>query len=222
MLKSTLIDGKSYSHGTTYRVSSCPLPASAGASSSLIGVRASSVKSIFARFAQGGAATTGNSSNGIFDSSNPSINSYAFNVASQKYPQNPVNPLLFPGNAMTNLQRAIGSFNNANFISAITPQFYCKLSAGGTNQGFGVASTQDYNWNTGSDPFNQSRFFIGENLEVCAKKGLLTGINATSAPMFFECNIAQTPTNAHTIYFIVAIDHIIIHNHEDGTLETRT
>ena len=80
MLDATLVDGKSYIHGTTYRTSSASLPAGAGSTSLLAGIRASSVKSLFCRFAQGGPASTSNSSNGKYDSVNPLLNSICFNV----------------------------------------------------------------------------------------------------------------------------------------------
>ena len=55
MLDQTLVDGKSYIHGVTYRSSSTTLPATSGSTSLLAGIRASSVKSLFARFVDGGA-----------------------------------------------------------------------------------------------------------------------------------------------------------------------
>ena len=48
LLDDTLVDGKAYIHGTTYRTSSSTLPAAtSGTTSLLAGIRASSVKSIF-------------------------------------------------------------------------------------------------------------------------------------------------------------------------------
>ena len=94
MLDATLVDGKSYIHGTTYRTSSASLPAGAGSTSLLAGIRASSVKSLFCRFAQGGLASTSDSSNGKYDSVNPLLNSICFNVGGIKYLQTPINPLL--------------------------------------------------------------------------------------------------------------------------------
>jgi hypothetical protein len=61
MLDQTLVDGKSYIHGVTYRSSSTSLPATSGSTSLLAGIRASSVKSLFARFVDGGAISTTNS-----------------------------------------------------------------------------------------------------------------------------------------------------------------
>ena len=74
MLDQTLVDGKSYIHGTTWRTSTASLPASAGSMSLLAGIRASSVKSLFVRFAQNGAATTTNTFHGKYDSFMPLLN----------------------------------------------------------------------------------------------------------------------------------------------------
>ena len=96
MLDKTLVDGKCYSHGVTYRTSTATLPSTTGSVSLLAGIRASSVKSLFARFYENGALSTVNSSNGKFDSKNPMINSIAYNIARTRYPQVPIYPLLSP------------------------------------------------------------------------------------------------------------------------------
>ena len=134
MLDQTLVDGKSYIHGTTYRTSSASLPAVSGFTSLLAGVRASSVKSLFCRFVPSGAATAANGLHGKYNSFNPLANSINFSVGGIKFPQMPINPLLSPSQAFRETQMAIGSFNKAQFQSCITPTNYCRLSAGGTAQ----------------------------------------------------------------------------------------
>ena len=60
MLDNTLIDGKAYSHGITYRTSSATVNSgSSGAQSVLAGIRASSVKSLFARFFDSSSGVNG-------------------------------------------------------------------------------------------------------------------------------------------------------------------
>ena len=221
MLDATLVDGKSYIHGTTYRTSSASLPAGAGSTSLLAGIRASSVKSLFYRFAQGGAASTSNSSNGKYDSVNPLLNSICFNVGGIKYFQTPINPLLRPSQAFCETQMAIGPFNNSQFQSSIIPSQYCKLSAGGTAQALTVGSTQEYNWNLNSSNASQSQFIFGENVEVVARRGLLSGLNCTSAPIFVEMNSAAAPTNSHTMYCIAMLDQVLIHDVKSGDLSVR-
>ena len=221
MLDQTLVDGKSYIHGTTYRTASASLPAVSGTTSLLAGIRASSVKSLFSRFAQSGTANTSNSLNGKYDSVNPIINSINYSVGGIKYPQTPINPLLAPSQAFRETQMAVGSFNNSQFQSSITPAKYCKLSAGGTSQGLTIGQTQEYSWSLGSNVNSQNLFIFGENVEVCARRGLLSGLNCTSAPIFVEMNIASAPTNAHTLYCIGMLDHVVIHDVRSGDIQVR-
>ena len=138
-----------------------------------------------------------------------------------KYPQTPINPLLNPSQAFRETQMAIGSFNNSQFQSCITPTQYCKLSVGGTAQAVSVGGTQEYSWNLGSDPSKQAQFIFGENVEVVAKRGLLSGLNCTSAPIFVEANIASAPTNSHTMYVIAMLDQVLIHDVNSGDISVR-
>ena len=107
------------------------LPAnSQGNTSLLAGIRASSVKSIFTRFAQN--TLTVNNLHGKFNSFNPSISSINFSIGGLKYPQTPINPLLSPSQSYRETQIAVGSFNSTQFTSSIPPTLYCRLSAGST------------------------------------------------------------------------------------------
>lgn len=222
LLDNTLVDGKSYIHGTTYRTSSATLPAtSSGSTSLLCGIRASSVKSLFTRFVDGGVASLNNSVNGKYDSKNPILNSVNYNVGGIKFPQTPINPLLSPSQAFRETQMAIGSFNNSQFQSAITPKNYCKLSAGGTGQTATGGATQEYTWDLGSSSAAQCQFIFGENVEVVSKRGLLSGLNCTSAPIFVEFNIASAITNSHIVYCIAMLDHVIIHDVRSGDIQVR-
>jgi len=222
MLDQTLVNGKSYIHGTTYRTSSASLPAVSGFTSLLAGIRASSVKSLFCRFVPSGAATAANGLHGKYNSFNPICNNISYSVGGIKFPQTPINPLLLPSQAFRETQMAIGSFNNAQFQSCITPTNYCRLSAGGTGQALTVGATQEYSWTVGGDVVNaQSQFIFGENVEICARRGLLSGLNCTSAPIFVELNIATAPTNAHTVYVQAMLDHVVIHDVRNGDIQIR-
>ena len=220
MLDATLVDGKSYIHGTTYRSTSTTLPSTVGTTSLLAGIRASSVKSLFTRFVEGGAASATNA-NGIYNSVCPLLNSINYNIGGIRYPQSNVNPLQFPSQAFRETQMAIGSFNNAQFQSAISPANYCKLSAGGTAQSFTTGTNQDARWSIGSAPNNQSQFVFGVCTEIVAKRGLLSGLNCTSAPIFVEMSSAAAPTNVHTCYVIGMLDHVIIHDVRSGDIQVR-
>jgi hypothetical protein len=221
MLDATLPDKKAYIHGTTYKTSSISMPAVAGSQSLLAGIRGSSIKSLFARFQDGGTQSTTNSINGKYDSKNPMLNSINFNVGGQKLPNNPINPLLNPSRAFRALQMASGSFNNASFQSCMVPSAYCKLAAGGTAQGATVGGTQAYYWNLGSAQTGLCQFIYGEDLEVVARRGLMSGMNCNSAPVFVEFNAASAPTNAQVLYVHALSDVVYIHDVVTGDVQVR-
>lgn len=221
MLDASLPDKKAYIHGQTYKTSSISMPAVAGSQSLLAGIRGSSIKSLFVRFQDGGVQSTTNSINGKYDSKNPMINSINFNVGGQRIPNNPVNPLLNPSRAFRALQMASGSFNNASFQSAMTPPQYCKLAAGGTAQSATTGATQAYFWNLGSVQTGLCQFIYGEDLEVVARRGLMSGLNCNSAPVFVEFNASSVPTNAQVVYVHALSDCIYIHDLSTGDVQVR-
>lgn len=116
---------------------------------------------------------------------------------------------------------AIGAFNNAQFQSAIIPTSYCKLSAGGTAQALTVGGTQDYTYSLGSSATQLAQFIYGENLEVVAKRGLMSGISCVNAPVFIEVNCSQLPTNSHQVYVQAMVDAVFIHDVRTGDIQVR-
>ena len=215
-------EGKmAYIHGVTYRTSTASIPAgTTGAVTLLAGIRASSVKSLFCRFAQSGDAGTTNSCNGKYDSTCPMLNSINYSVCGMRYPQNPTNVLLSPANSMRETSMAIGSFNNSMFQSSIIPHQYCKLSAGGSPQSL-HNTQQAWEWNLGTTVYSCAQYIYAVCLEVIAKRGLLSGINCTSSGIFVEMNIAAPPINNHTVYIIAMCDQILCHNTVTGDLQVR-
>lgn len=221
MLDQTLADGKAYIHGTSYRTATATIPAgTSGAQSLLVGIRASSVKSLFARFFDGGSASTTNSINGKFDSKNPSINRLNWSIGGIKFPQSSINPLLEPAQAFRETQMAVGSWNNYLFTSGITPANYCKLAVGGTAPG-NTSTTADFNYTTGTSASAQAQFIFGVNTEVVMRRGLLSGYNCTAAPIFLEANLGASVTNSNTLYGISMIDCIVIHDVRSGDIQVR-
>lgn len=221
MLDATLPDKKAYIHGTTYKTSSITFPAVAGSQSLLAGIRGSSIKSLFCRFQDLGTQSTTNSMNGKYDSKLPSINAINFNVGGQRLPSNPVNPLLNPSRAFRALQMASGSFNNATFQSCMVPSAYCKLAAGGTAQGATVGNSQAYYWNLGSVQTGLCQFIYGEDLEIVSRRGLMSGLNCNSAPVFVEFNVATAPTNSQNLYVHALGDVVYIHDIVTGDVQVR-
>jgi len=221
MIDATLPDKKAYIHGTTFKTSSISMPAVSGSQSLLAGIRGSSIKSLFARFQDGGAQSTTNSINGKYDSKLPLLNSINFNIAGMRYPNNPINPLLNPSRAFRALQMASGAYNNSSFQSCMPPAQYCKLSAGGTAQAVTVGATQAYFWNLGSAQSSLCQFIYGEDLEVVARRGLMSGLNCNSAPVFVEFNAAAAPTNAQILFVHALGDVVYIHDTATGDVQVR-
>jgi hypothetical protein len=219
LVDETLLNGVSYSHGTTYRTSTTALPSgTSGAVSLLSGIRGSSIKTLITRFQESSLA---NNISGKYNSKNPNVNSIAFNIGGIKFPQTVTNPLALPANAFEQLQKAMGSFNSTQYNSAISPAIYMRLSAGGNAQAF-TNSGQDYNYTNGASTVTcQDMFLWGQNLEICAKRGVLSGLNCSSAPIFVDLNIASANTNAHNMIVIAMQDSILIHNVITGDLQVR-
>lgn len=221
MIDATLPDKKAYIHGTTFKTSSISMPAVSGSQSLLAGIRGSSIKSLFCRFQDGGTQSTTNSINGKYDSKLPLLNSINFNIAGMRYPNNPINPLLQPSRAFRALQMASGAFNNSAFQSAMPPAQYCKLAAGGTAQAVTVGATQAYFWNLGSAQSSLCQFIYGEDLEVVARRGLMSGLNCNSAPVFVEFNASAAPTNAQILFVHALGDVVYIHDTATGDVQVR-
>ena len=221
MIDNSLIDGKFYSHGMTYKTSSTVLPATSGTVSLLSGLRGSSLKSMITRF-QENALTTAGGCNGKYDSKCPSINSFNYSVGGVKYPQSSVNCLTQPALAFSNTLMAVGSFNNAVYQASIVPSQYCVLSAGGTAQSLTNTNGSDHNWAVSATAGTKcAQFFFGQNLERCARKGLFSGIDIVSAPVFIELGIATAPTNTHNVYNIGMFDAVYIHDVQSGLIQVR-
>jgi hypothetical protein len=219
MLDNSLVGGKSYIHGITYRTSTNTLPATSGSVSLLAGLRGSSVKSLFARF-HDTPLTAAGSINHKYDSKNPMASQIGFNIGGQRYPPIPVNALLQPSLSFRELQSAIGSFNSTEYSYGAITDYYCKLSAGGTAQGL-ASTTQDYAYNLGTTPLGQSLFMFGTNTEDCAKRGVLSGLNCNASPIFLELNISTAPTNTHNVYVIGQLDQILVHDVMTGDIQVR-
>ena len=222
MLDQTLVNNQAYIHGVSYRVTTNTIPAGTSGNISLLaGIRNSSVKSIFVKYVDNLVNSLNNGSvNSKFDGKNPSINSWALSIGGQRLPTNPLNPLLQPSQSFSECEKAIGSFNNAQFQSCITRARYCKLARGGTDP-VDTSTTTDRNYSLASSGTAQCQFFMGYCLETCAKRGLLSGLNCASAPVFVENNLAASCTNAQLVYVMAMIDCIFIHSVDTGDISVR-
>ena len=117
---------------------------------------------------------------------------------------------------------AIGAFNSTEFQSSIVPSRYCVLSAGGTATPAAGSQTQAWDYQSvQSNAAALSSFIFGENVEVCAKRGVMSGLNCTSAPIFLELNFANTITNSHNVFVQAMINVIYIHDVNTGSVDVR-
>lgn len=220
MVDSALIDGKSYTHGVTYKTSSTSLPATTGSVSLLSGLRGSSLKSLITRHQENLLSSAGEV-NGKYGSKCPNATSFNYSIGGVKYPQQTINPLSQPALAYTETLKAVGCFNTALYQPSIQPNSYCVLSAGGTAQSYTNTNGSDYNWAvTSSANTFQDAFFIGQNLERIAKRGIFSGIDCTSAPIFVEETIAAL-SNPHIVYNIGIFDVVYIHDIQSGLIQVR-
>jgi hypothetical protein len=220
MVDASLIDGKSYTHGVTYKTSSTSLPATSGSVSLLSGLRGSSLKSLITRH-QENVLTTAGDVNGKFGSKCPNTTSFNYSIGGVKYPQQSINPLSNPSLAYTEVLKAVGCFNTSLYNPSIQPSSYTVLSVGGVAQAYTNTNGSDYNWNTtASSATVQNAFFIGQNLERIAKKGIFSGLDVTSSPIFVEETITAL-TNAHIVYNIGIFDVVYIHDVQSGLIQVR-
>jgi hypothetical protein len=221
MLDQTLVNNQAYIHGVSYRVTSNTIPAGTSGNLSLLaGIRNSSVKSLFVKYVDNKVDEDLSSLNSKYDGKNPSINAWALQIGGMRYPSNPLNPLLQPSQSFSECEKAIGSFNNAQFQSCITRARYCKLAKGATAPA-DASTSIDRNYTLVSAASAQCQFFMGYCLEVCAKRGLLSGLNCSSAPVFVENNIATAVSNAQLVYVMAMIDCIFIHDVSTGDISVR-
>jgi hypothetical protein len=230
-----LVNGISYVSGQTYRTSSTTIPAgSTGAQSLLVGLRGSSVKSLFARFQDGGAnagdaATVAarNSVNGKYDSKLPNANSICFNIqGTGRMPNVPVNPLLSPANSMREVQMAFGNFYSNTQTTSVIPSQYCKLCDSAARAAVGaltytLGTTQDITWNYASAITSQCAYLFGVNTEVVSRRGLFSGLNCLTSPIFLELNIGTANTNSVTAYVTALLDCVYIHDVTSGNISVR-
>ena len=216
---SSLPDGKMYLKGSTYKTTTSLIPAATSGVLNLpIGITGSSVRSLFARFYEAGAAGTNNSSYGKYDSKNPNLNQYGWNIGGIQVPPSLYNPLLYPSQTYRSYLMALGTFNSSQFKSGIPYGDYCKLCAGGVVAANGT--TQDSNYSLYSLTNQQCEFLLGENLETIPRRGLLSGRDLTFQKVNLVLSTAVANTNAITVYTHALLDCVTIVDVHSGSAVT--
>lgn len=212
--------GPKFYNGTTWRSSTATIAAgAAGAITSLVGVRGSSVRSLFVRATEvTSAPSTSACVNGAFDSKALTATSLAWNIGGMSIPSNPVNVINNPSLCFLQTQQAYNSYDPSTFKSSVVPSRYFTYIPSGTalptdaDQIFTVAGNA-------SSVASQSMWAWGISLETVAKMGILDGVNLNGSSTFLQSTLATGPTNAVTLFFLAKMD--VIYVIESGQVQVR-
>jgi hypothetical protein len=213
---------KTYIRTQSYRQASNNITSGTGVGTAdmVVGLRFSSVKSIYAQCYIGGAGTAGYGIEGKFSGINPNLTQgTCFNIAGQNFPQRTLDPSGKPNDCFAELLKAQGSLSFTTYNSCINKLAYLRSStANGLNatnqQAFtayldpsGNATTNDTNLIS-----NGNLNYLAQDLEVVARKNsLLSGISTLSSPTYFKTQIGATLSTAtlHTYNFWAFFDCIL-------------
>jgi hypothetical protein len=210
--------GVQYYSGITYRASTATLPAGTSGSVSLLtGLRGSSVRGIWTRCTQGGVLDASGCLNFVYDSKLFQATSAQYNINGINYPPNPIDLIHAPATAFAALQESNSHFNNYDFKSTITPLRYCAYVLGGT-----LANDADARITAGlSSADNLCSFAYGCNLEKVSKAGIMDGLNANQANVYFNAVLANGADRVLTFIFIAKQDVIYVHDTTTGQISVR-
>jgi hypothetical protein len=192
----------------SYRQASNILAASSGVGSNdlLVGIRVSSLKSIYM------ACAPTNAMEMKFAGVNPNLDQgTCFVIAGQNYPQRTMSPSSKPADCFMELQKSFGALNLSVFNGCMTKTGYYTSSTAYNYMAAYQASATQATPTTITIFSNPNQFYLGVDTEVVARKAnLLSGINVNSSPMFFRAQIGtQLSANQHTLYFFGFYDLIL-------------
>lgn len=188
----------------TYRQASNTLPASSGAGTNdlLVGIRVSSLKSIFMACSNAGA---GQAAEGKYAGINPNLDQgTCYIIGGQNYPQRTLNPSSRPGDAFFETQKALGALQYNVFNGCIG-----KAGWNVSSTAYGLCAA--FNATAANVLTKPNQFYLGIDVETVARKeNLLSGINVNSSPFFFRSQIGSTlSAHTHTLNFFGYYDVIL-------------
>jgi len=175
----------------TYRQASNTLASgSSGTNDLLVGIRVSSLKSMFLCCSNSGGVNP--ALEGKFAGVNPNLDQGScYIISGGQYPQRTLNPSGRPADSYMETQKALGALSYNVFNGCISKNAYTASSG---NYGLCTA----FNSNVANIMTDPNQFFLGIDTEVIARKqNLLSGINVNSSPMFFRAQIGSA-LSAHT------------------------
>jgi len=203
--------GPKFYNAVTWRSSTSTIAAStAGAVTSLVGVRGTSVRGLWVRATEVTASpSTTACINGAFDSKALTATALNWSIGGQAVPSNPVSVINNPALCFMQSHQAYNSFDPYSFRSSVVPSRYLVYIPSSTSlptdadQLFTVAGNA-------SSATSQAMWNWGISLEKVAKLGIMDGENLNASSTFLQSTIATGPTNAVTLFFIAKMDVIYV------------
>jgi hypothetical protein len=175
----------------TYRQASNILaPSSSGTNDLLVGIRVSSLKSMYLCCSNSGG--TNPAIEGKFAGINPNLDQgTCYIVAGNNIPQRALSPSSKISDAYMSTQKALGALSFDIFNGAISKNAYAIAATT-----YGLCN--NFNGDRDNIMTRPNQFFLGVDMEVVSRKqNLLSGINVNSSPMFFRAQIGSA-LSAHT------------------------
>lgn len=200
-----------YVHGVTQRTAGGQINSgSSGYQNILIGLRAKSVRQLFARFSES-ALTTAGSVNGIYDSKMPLATQMNYLIAGKdRFPRYPHNTQYAPASVLARALMASERYKPWAQHSSFVPSQFCKYLATGsapTAAGGYDANVVAAGSTTAAN--NLATFVFGEDCRVASSSEILDGIDlTTSSSHFLELTLAAAPSNTVNVYFSMFCDII--------------
>lgn len=212
---SSVVGGKQYFKSVSYRSSTATIASSTGGTNDiLIGCRAASCKAILARnyfSAQGTSAV-----NDKYDSFNVALDGLQVQTGGVLMPNKPLNPNQSPASVLAELQKSFSALNLTIMNTAVSPLNFAKSTHAPSTTGIDYAVVAASAQPTTAQ--NPAEFLIGIDTEMCAKTGLISGINTLSSPVFMRYNISSTTPAAVSCVFHMMHDVIYQLDFQTGQL----
>jgi len=212
---SSVVGGKQYWKSISYRSSSATIASSTGGTNDiLVGCRAASCKAVMAR--NYFSAPSANAVNDKYDSFNVALDGLQLQTGGILFPNKPLNPNQSPASILAELQKSFSALNLTIMNTAVSPLNYSKSTHAPSTAGIDYAVVSCTSQPTTAQ--NPAEFIISIDTEMCAKTGLLSGINTLSSPVFMRYNISSTTASAISCIFHMMHDIIFQLDFQSGQL----
>jgi hypothetical protein len=131
-------------------------------------------------------------------------------------PNKPLNPNQSPASVLAELQKSFSALNLTIMNTAVSPLNFAKSTHAPTTAGtdYAVIAASV----TPTTAQNPAEFLVGIDTEMCAKTGLISGINTLSSPVFMRYNISSTTPAAVSCVFHMMHDVIYQLDFQTGQL----